>query len=160
MNDMTKYILIALLTIVAIAILVMVLNILKGVVTKMPRHIVMIAAIVLLIIIVVLILRLSKSTIGGAVQDDIPITEIDVGAIESETVYKNCIVVSFDNITIEGIEASISEVEKFVDYNTDNNVEMIIVDEYSSAEVFHSVIGICDRKGAKYIIKDEKWLEK
>jgi len=60
---------------------------------------------------------------------------------------------------LENAIADQKALEKYLDYRVENNILVTIVDDYSTAAAFREIKAILEKKGVRYSIENEKWLE-
>lgn len=79
--------------------------------------------------------------------------------VESTKVLDNYILLRQDQILINNELVDMERLEMFIDDHVLSNTAIVIVDDYSSSSLHHTITEMCDKKGVKYSNKDEKWLE-
>ena len=72
---------------------------------------------------------------------------------------ENCIILRNDEIWIDNQSVDWDTMEKYIDFHVENNIEISIIDDYSTAVLHHQITNLCDEKGVKYRTEDEKWIE-
>ncbi|MBQ7565466.1 MAG: hypothetical protein IJT16_15930 [Lachnospiraceae bacterium] len=70
---------------------------------------------------------------------------------------ENCVICREDEIIIDNSIADMKALEDYLDYRVENNIQVVLVDDYSTAGFFNSIVDHLNEKGVKYIIKDETW---
>ena len=82
---------------------------------------------------------------------------ITAGAV-SEQKLENCIICKEDEIIIDNAIVDMEALEDYLDYRVENNIQVILVDDYSTAGFVNEIIDYLNKKGVKYVTKDETWL--
>ena len=70
---------------------------------------------------------------------------------------ENCVICREDEIIIDNSIADMKALEDYLDYRVENNIQVVLVDDYSTAGFFNSIVDHLTEKGVIYIIKDESW---
>lgn len=71
--------------------------------------------------------------------------------------YDNCIHVKEDQILVNNELVSDEKLDEYITDKAREGKEIVIVDNYSSYEVFEKVINKCEEKRVKHVEKDENW---
>ena len=79
------------------------------------------------------------------------------GAVSEEKL-ENCIICKEDEIIIDNAVVDMEALEDYLDYRVENNIQVILVDDYSTAEFVNEIIDCLNEKGVRYVTKDETWL--
>lgn len=131
----------------------------KKFVHRMPKSIfivlfVMIAAAMIWLIVFIVDDVTGGGQTGGNEQDN-----KNTVTQEEKPPVENCIIVRGSEIIIENMTADMVSAGRYIDYRVENNIELIVVDDYSVSSVYRGVIDMCKKKGVRYTAEDEKWLE-
>lgn len=161
MSKPTAIILLVLLVILLFGIFKIILPSIKIYISRMPKGIFVILFLVIVSFAVYLVHYLVTDITGGNPGNEKTAENLGVEAEEDlpKTVKENCIVISGSNVFIENEKADSAVIDKYIDYRVENNIQITIVDDYSTAALFREIKAICDAKGVRYSIEDEKWLE-
>ncbi len=163
---MNKYIAIILLAVLALILLLVIkamVPALTGLIQTLPKGIFILLFLVIVGMMIYLIYYLANSGVYGGQQQNAE--EQQEQQQEEEQLSGNeeilqpdhCIVLRNDVILIGDREADMSTVEKYIDWHVENNTELIIVDDYSTAALHHRISKLCDEKGVKYRTENEEW---
>ncbi|MBR5179576.1 MAG: hypothetical protein IKW90_12370 [Lachnospiraceae bacterium] len=162
MSKPTAIILLVLLALLLFGIFKILLPSIKIYISRMPKGIFVLLFIVIVGAIVYLTHYLITGATGGNPGNE---KNSELAGIEKQeddgpkTVKENCIVLSGSEVYVENEKADSATIEKYIDYRVENNIQLTIVDDYSTAALFREIKAICDKKGVRYSIEDEKWLE-
>jgi len=161
MSKPTAIILLVLLVILLFGIFKILLPSIKIYISRMPKGIFVILFLVIVSFAVYLVHYLVTDITGGNPGNEKTAENSGIEAEEDlpKTVKENCIVISGSNVFIENEKADSAAIDKYIDYRVENNIQITIVDDYSTAALFREIKAICDAKGVRYSIEDEKWLE-
>ena len=161
MSKPTAIILLVLLVILLFGIFKILLPSIKIYISRMPKGIFVILFLVIVSFAVYLVHYLVTDITGGNPGNEKTAENSGIEAEEDlpKTVKENCIVISVSNVFIENEKADSAAIDKYIDYRVENNIQRTIVDDYSTAALFREIKAICDAKGVRYSIEDEKWLE-
>ncbi len=163
---MNKYIAIILLAVLALILILFIkamVPALTGLIKTLPKGIFILLFLVIVGMMIYLIYYLANSGVYGGQQQNAE--EQQEQQQEEEQLSGNeeilqpdhCIVLRNDVILIGDREADMSTVEKYIDWHVENNTELIIVDDYSTAALHHRISKLCDEKGVKYRTENEEW---
>ena len=97
--------------------------------------------------------EINIASSGDMTENELPREAID------EDKFSDCVIIREDEICINNDTADMEDLTKYLDYRVENNIQVILVDDYSSSEFFHSIIDYFEERGVNYIIKDETWLQ-
>lgn len=162
MSKPTAIILLVLLALLLFGIFRILLPSIKLYISRMPKGIFVLLFLVIICVIVYLVYYLIGDATGGNPGNDKQ-TEASSGNIleedEERPIKENCIVLTGSDVFIENAKADSETLEKYIDYRVENNIPITIVDDYSTAALIREIKAICDEKGVRYSIEDEKWLE-
>ncbi len=161
MSKPTAIILLILLALLLFGIFKIILPSIKIYISRMPKGIFVVLFLVVAGTMVYLVHYLVTDAPGGISgnektndftsaekQDELP-----------EVNKENCIVLLGSEVYIENEKADSATIEKYIDYRVENNIQLVIIDDYSTAALLHEIKALCDKKGVRYSIEDEKWLE-
>ena len=162
MSKPTAIILLVLLALLLFGIFKILLPSIKVYVSRMPKGIFVLLFLVIAGVIVYLVHYLITGTTGGNPGNE---NSSEIAGIEKRdedipfTNKENCIVISGSFVYVENEKADSATLEKYIDYRVENNIQITIVDDYSTAALFREVKAICDKMGVRYVIENEEWLE-
>ena len=162
MSKPTDIILLVLLALLLFGIFKILLPSIKIYISRMPKGIFVLLFLVIAGVIVYLVHYLITGATGGNPGNE---NNSEIAGIERQdedkpiTLKENCIVLSGSEVYVENEKADSAMIEKYIDYRVENNIQITIVDDYSTAALFREIKAICEKKGVRYIIEDEKWLE-
>lgn len=160
MSKPTAIILLVLLALLLFGIFKILLPSIKIYIARMPKGIFVLLFLVIVGVIIYLVHYLITGATGGNPGNE---QTSEIAGIEQEdapkTLKENCIVLSGSDVYVENEKADSATLEKYIDYRVENNIPITIVDDYSTAALFREIKAICDKKGVRYSIENEKWLE-
>ncbi|MCR5205327.1 MAG: hypothetical protein K6E47_09740 [Lachnospiraceae bacterium] len=160
MSKPTAIILLVLLALLLFGIFKILLPSIKIYIARMPKGIFVLLFLVIVGVIIYLVHYLITGATGGNPGNE---QTSEIAGIEQEdapkTLKENCIVLSGSEVYVENEKADSATLEKYIDYRVENNIPITIVDDYSTAALFREIKAICDKKGVRYSIENEKWLE-
>ena len=160
MSKPTAIILLVLLALLLFGIFKILLPSIKIYIARMPKGIFVLLFLVIVGVIIYLVHYLITGATGGNPGNE---QTSEIAGIEQEdapkTLKENCIVLSGSEVYVENERADSATLEKYIDYRVENNIPITIVDDYSTAALFREIKAICDKKGVRYSIENEKWLE-
>ena len=160
---MSKPVAIILLVLLAV-LLIVVIRILypsiKHYINRMPKGIFVLLFLAIIGAGAYLIHYLIYGATGGlAGNDGSQKEQEEVKEEETEIVRENCIVLRGSEIYVGNEKSDEEAMKKYIDVRVENNIPITLVDDYSTVALFRKVKTICDEKGVRYSIEDEKWLE-
>ena len=160
MSKPTAIVLLILLALLLFGIFKILLPSIKIYISRMPKGIFVLLFLVIAGVVVYLVHYLITGATGGNPGND---KTSEIAGIEQDegpkTVKENCIVLSGSDVYVENEKADSQTINKYIDYRVENNIQITIVDDYSTAALFREIKAICDSKGVRYIVENEKWLE-
>lgn len=131
-------------------------------INRLPIIVKIIFILILFAIVFYLVSSISPNIMGGMIGTQ---TEVKESLVEETTqaVVKeeidNCIILREDQIWIENDQVDMEQVEKYIDEHVENNIELIIVDDYSLSSLHHKITDLCDEKGVNYKNENEEWIK-
>lgn len=161
---MNKYLIIGLIVVLAALLLLMLKAFVPSVRTameRMPKWVMFLLIAIVFAAIVLLITSLIKT--GGA-----PGTAGETARSETEQENRiipeseidNCIIVRADRVLINGAPADTEYIASYLNAKANEGVTVTVVDDFSLASLYRTILGMCEEKGVKYNTQDETWLEK
>ncbi|MCR5727605.1 MAG: hypothetical protein K6G24_09070 [Lachnospiraceae bacterium] len=126
---------------------------------RMPKGIFILLFLVVTCAVVYLVSYLVNGETGGINGNDNKQESVSGQSEEEKPVKENCIVLAGSEVFIENKKADAKTLENYIDYRVENNIPLTIVDDYSTAALFKEIKALCDKKGVRYSIENEKWLE-
>ena len=126
---------------------------------RMPKGIFILLFLVVTCAVVYLVSYLINGETGGINGNDNKQETVSGPNEEEKPVKENCIVLSGSEVFIENKKADAKALETYIDYRVENDIPLTVVDDYSTAALFKEIKALCDKKGVKYSIENEKWLE-
>ena len=126
----------------------------------MPKGIFVLLFLVIIGAIVYLVYFLINDRTGG-ISGNESTEHVRTAAEQEELEIKkeNCVVLRGDEVWVENEQADSKTLDKYLDYRVENNITVTIVDDYSTVALFREIKAICEKKGVRISIEDEKWLE-
>jgi hypothetical protein len=161
MSRTTAIVMIVVLGLLLIGLFLIILPSIKQYIRRMPKGIFVLLFIVIAFTIVYLVNYLVNNKTGGS-PDYADGAESEKKASEQEEtpiIRENCVVLRGNEIWVENAIADQKALEKYLDYRVENNILVTIVDDYSTAAAFREIKAILEKKGVRYSIENEKWLE-
>ena len=161
MSRTTAIVMIVVLGLLLIGLFLIILPSIKQYIRRMPKGIFVLLFIVVAFTIVYLVNYLINNTTGGS-PDYAEGSDSEKQVAEQEEtpiIRENCVVLRGNDIWVENEIADQKALEKYLDYRVENNILVTIVDDYSTAAVFREIKAILEKKGVRYSIENEKWLE-
>ncbi len=166
---MNKYIAIILLAVLALILILFIkamVPALTGFLKNLPKGIFILLFLVIVGMMIYLIHYLVNSGVYGGQQQNTEEQQEQEELEEEEQLPENegviqpdhSIVLHNDVILISGREADMDTVEKYIDLHVENNTELVIVDDYSTAALHHRITKLCDEKGVNYRTENEEWI--
>jgi len=161
MSRTTAIVMIVVLGLLLIGLFLIILPSIKQYIRRMPKGIFVLLFIVVAFTIVYLVNYLVNNKTGGSPDyTDGSDSEKKVSEQEETPIIReNCVVLRGNDIWVENEIADQKALEKYLDYRVENNILVTIVDDYSTAAVFREIKAILEKKGVRYSIENEKWLE-
>ena len=161
MSKPTAIVLLVILAVLLFLIIKILLPSIRIYISRMPKGIFVVLFLVIAGVITYLVHYLVTGATGGNPGNDNTNEQAGIEKQEDmpKTVKENCIVLSGSEVYIENEKADSKTIDNYIDYRVENNIELTIVDDYSTAALFREIKAICDKKGVRYIIENEKWLE-
>ena len=161
MSRTTAIVMIVVLGLLLIGLFLIILPSIKQYIRRMPKGIFVLLFIVVAFTIVYLVNYLVNNKTGGSPDyADGSDSEKKVSEQEETPIIReNCVVLRGNDIWVENEIADQKALEKYLDYRVENNILVTIVDDYSTAAVFREIKAILEKKGVRYSIENEKWLE-
>ena len=161
MSKPTAIILLVFMAVLLFCVIKILLPSIRRYISRMPKGIFVLLFLVIICVIVYLVRYLIYGETGGlSGNESNSETEAVSGTEEKEKIIKeNCIVLSGSEIIIENEKADSKMLNSYLDYRVENNIMITIVDDYATSALFSEVKAVCDKKGIRYKIEDEKWLE-
>lgn len=161
MSRTTAIVMIVVLGLLLIGLFLIILPSIKQYIRRMPKGIFVLLFLVVAFTIVYLVNYLINNKTGGS-PDYADGAESEKKASEQEEtpiIRENCVVLRGNEIWVENTIADQKALEKYLDYRVENNILVTIVDDYSTAAAFREIKAILEKKGVRYSIENEKWLE-
>ncbi|MBR4343114.1 MAG: hypothetical protein IKP88_10520 [Lachnospiraceae bacterium] len=160
MNKTTAIILLVLLAVLLIGVFKILLPSIKLYIARMPKGIFVLLFLVIIGAIVYLVYFLINDRTGG-ISGNESTEHVRTAAEQEELEIKkeNCVVLRGDEVWVENEQADSKTLDKYLDYRVENNITVTIVDDYSTVALFREIKAICEKKGVRISIEDEKWLE-
>ncbi len=161
MSRTTAIVMIVVLGLLLIGLFLIILPSIKQYIRRMPKGIFVLLFIVIAFTIVYLVNYLVNNKTGGS-PDYADGAESEKKASEQEEtpiIRENCVVLRGNEIWVENAIADQKALEKYLDYRVENNILVTVVDDYSTAAAFREIKAILEKKGVRYSIENEKWLE-
>ena len=161
MSKPTAIILLVFLAVLLFGIFKILLPSIKVYISRMPKGIFVLLFLVVIAVVVYLLDFLINDRTGGLSGNEGKETVAENREEEEEkTVFKeNCIILRGDGVWVENEKADGKALDLYLDYRVENNITVTIVDDYSSVALFKEIKEICEKKGVRISIEDEKWLE-
>ena len=161
MSKPTAIILLVLLALLLFGIFKILLPSIKIYISRMPKGIFVLLFLVIVCVIIYLVYYLIGDPTGGNPGNDkqTAASSGETAIDEERPIKEDCIILSGSDVFIENKKADSETIEKYIDYRVENNRQITIVDDYSTAALIHEIKALCDEKGIRYVIEDEKWLE-
>ena len=156
---MSNFLALALLVIMALLLLVCVKKLFPSAVKIIYIILICIICCFMVYLIWYLIGHVSFGGVGSPAQETEEQSSIEI-VISAERL-ENSIVLEEDKIVIDNEPVEdMSFVEAYIDQRANDNVTVVIVDNYALASLYHQIIEICDEKGANYKpVKYEEWID-
>ena len=127
---------------------------------RMPKGIFVLLFVLILGVSTYLVHYIFFGQTGGMLGSDETKDEIkEEKPDELKVVKENCIVLSGSEVLIENEKADNKALDSYLAYRIENNIPVTIVDDYSTVALIKDIIAICEKKGVRYIIENETWLE-
>ncbi len=131
-------------------------------INHLPKIIIIISILILFAVIFYLVSLISPKIPGGMI-----VTQPEVNESQEEETTQavvkekidNCIILREDQIWIDNDQVDIDQVENYIDWHVENNIEIIIVDDYSLSSLHHKITDLCDEKGVNYKNENEEWIK-
>ena len=131
-------------------------------INHLPKIIIIISIVILFAVIFYLVSLISPKIPGGMI-----VTQPEVNESQEEETTQavvkekidNCIILREDQIWIDNDQVDIDQVENYIDWHVENNIEIIIVDDYSLSSLHHKITDLCDEKGVNYKNENEEWIK-
>lgn len=166
MNKITAIVILVVLAIVLLFLIKSFMPVFTKAISQMPKGIFILLMLVILGVMIYLISFIANDRTGGnpgndgESNDDIIEASMDNDQDEiiTESI-ENCIILRNDEIWINNQNVDWDTMEKYVDVHVENNIEISIIDDYSTAVLHHKITDLCGEKGVKYTIEDETWIE-
>ncbi len=167
MNSVVAIILLVVLALILILFIKAMIPALTGLIKTLPKGIFILLFLVIVGMMIYLVYYLMNSGIYGGQQQntDEPQQEQEQQqeeeqqtGIEEIIQPDHSIVIRYDVILIGDREVDMEAVEKYIDWHVENNTELVIVDDYSTAATHHKITKLCDEKGVKYRTENEEWI--
>lgn len=161
---MNKYVIIGLIVVLAALLLLLLKAFVPSVrkaMENMPKWVMFLLIAIVLVAIAILINSLIKTggTPGSTGETVLSEAEKEHKATP-ESEIDNCIIVRADKVLINGAPADMDYVDSYLNTKANAGVQITLVDDFSLASLYRTVITMCDEKGVKYNTQDETWLEK
>ncbi|MCR5823035.1 MAG: hypothetical protein K6G60_01235 [Lachnospiraceae bacterium] len=166
MNKIVAIILLVILALILILFIKAMVPALTGFLKNLPKGIFILLFLVIVGMMIYLIWYLANSKVYGGQQQNADLQEQEEQQEEEQLKGNDeiiqpdhCIVLRDDVILISDREADMDTVEKYIDWHVENNTEMVIVDDYSTAALHHRITKLCDEKGVNYRTENEEWID-
>ncbi len=168
MNKTLAIILLVVLALILIMFIKALLPALTGFLKNLPKGIFILLFLVIVGLMAYLVIFIMNADVYGGSQmsgqEEVELPEDKEQQEEDETgegasVPDHCILIREDRILIGDAEADMEAVGKYIDEHVVSNTPIVIVDDYSSAAVYHRITKLCDEKGVKYSKENEEWIK-
>lgn len=161
MNKYVTILLIVLLAAVALVLIRQLFPTVKHFLRSPAGRLLMLILLVTAIITIILLVRSLRTTGGttGNSGDTIGNEEQSVSDRNEKLSTKGCIVITGDELLIEGMSAGTDRLEAYLKDKAENNVTVILVDNYALTTLYRQAVKLCKQEGVHYVEKDETWLE-
>ncbi len=166
MNKTVAIVILVILAIVLFFLIKSFLPVFTRAINQMPKGIFVLLILVIIVVMIYLVSFIVSDRTGGnpgsngESKDDIIEASMDDNQDEVITEStENCIILRNDEIWIDNQSVDWDTMEKYIDFHVENNIEISIIDDYSTAVLHHQITNLCDEKGVKYRTEDEKWIE-
>ena len=162
MSKPTAIVLLVILALLLFLIIKILLPSIRIYISRMPKGIFVLLFLVIAVVIVYLVNYLIHDETGGLPGNESSNETAAISKEEDETereIKENCIVVSGSEVFIENEKADSEMLDSYINYRLENNIMITLVDDYATAALFNEIKAICEEKGIRYKIENEKWLE-
>jgi len=164
LDKITAIILLVILIVILVALFRLLLPSVKKYIHRMPKGIFVLLFLTILGIAVYLVYFIAHDETGGLNgPENVAESDAEIQKTYDDgrpvTYKEHCVILWDDVILIENEKADRNTFEKYLDYRIENNITVTIVDDYASAAFLKEIKAVLEKKGARYIIEDEKWLE-
>ena len=130
----------------------------KNILNQLPKGIFFILFILVIGFIIYLVYYIFMDDLkGGNPGIDGTTAEVQEDVIKESI--DNCIILRDNQIWIDNQQVDMEAVDKYIDYRVENNIQLIIVDDYSLSSLHHEITELCEKKGVNYLTENETWLE-
>ena len=162
MSKPTAIVLLVILAVLLFLIIKILLPSIRIYISRMPKGIFVLLFLVIAVVIVYLVNYLIHDETGGIPGNENSSEAASLSKEEEEkerVIKENCIVVSGSEVFIENEKADSDMLDSYLNYRLENNIMITLVDDYATSALFNEIKAICEEKGIRYKIENEKWLE-
>lgn len=166
MNKITAIVILVILAIVLFFLLKSFMPVFSRAIKNMPKGIFILLILVIIVVMIYLTSYIVNDRTGGNPgnngESNDEIIEASMDDSQADVItesIENCIILRNDEIWIDNQKVEWDAMEKYIDVHVENNIEISIIDDYSTAVLHHKITDLCDEKGVKYKTEDETWIE-